>query len=207
MVASERSKYYLNTPILYWNTNELPYFQDSGGKKINTDMCLFFNTEPAITGTFRYTVDSPAEMENDIRCWSNDMPSGYYKRLTSTYRFAKTLKTANNSIYSLYFGRPQKVYNESDKQITGTQPMTIYERFWQKYLSDICNLNTRIIKIRILLNENIIKNIFRGFVIINNTVWVVNEISGFDVTKYETFADVTLTSVNSPSNYTSGQTI
>mgnify|MGYP001172730170 CR=1 FL=1 len=84
------------------------------------------------------------------------------------------------------------------------QGITIFERYWKRYLLDRYNQNTKIFTGYFLLPEYFLsRNLLREFFYFQNQFWVINKAEIRDVTKHEPIK-LELVSVNNRENYYNG---
>lgn len=203
IIASDYSPYYLGkSSTIYKDDKELPHFQDKDGTTgIDIDMVLVFRERIGSScKPYIVTGDTTTMLQNGYM-WinkSSEYPaSGYYK-------YARTVQYGNE-VYSLNFGRPAVAYNDTEAALINSGEVeneTIYYRFWQRYLSDFFNQECKKLTCYVVLtNSDIQENLFRKFIYINDTIWVVNKIYQFNPLNHEP-TKVDLIKVQDINNYT-----
>lgn len=202
ILASDYSQYYIGRDgILYKDNKTLPYLADNAFEKVDTRYMLCFKGTPVSTGNRSFAVtDDTTIMLQEGYCWnSTDINSVIINQYPNILRTIGT----GDSQSSLNFGTPRVAYdgvtNESDDSTSGAD--TIYFRFWQSYINDIHDANTKIVTcyVNITIND-IYTDLFNKFIFIDNVPFVLNKIYGFDPTKHE-FTKVDLISVKDINNY------
>jgi hypothetical protein len=200
IVATDYSQYYLGRNArMYRDNKALPHFQDADGGKVDTGYCLFFDAGISEPLKNRYTItDDTSVMYDAGFCWSdNYMPAGTCQQFYRTLLF-------NGNTYSLYFGEIGTArYNDLEPAFTEND--ALYGRFWKRYINDLFNRNNKVMTCHVNLSTaDVTADIFRKFIFINNTAWVIDKIHGFNpLSKAST--KVTLVKVQDIENYTSGQ--
>ena len=124
-----------------------------------------------------------------------------YSRLPSFGRYygGENLKQIS---YSLDFGEPQELYVDYSNSASST----IYSKYWEKFLSDQLDVDSRIMETYVLFNEKIDESWLRKFFFFENSYWILNKITdyvlgGFSTTQCE------FIKVQNLSNYAAGQTL
>lgn len=99
---------------------------------------------------------------------------------------------------SNWYGDPRKLYTEDTIL---EQDVNIYDNYWRSFITDLYNVNTRILKTTSYLGNYVnINDLFHYFYEYDNCYWILSEITNYNV---ETgFADIVLIKVNKISNYT-----
>ena len=107
--------------------------------------------------------------------------------------------TNDNGVVTLSwdFGTPKYLY-VPDYQIDDTS--SIYSKYWQSYIRDMYNADTRVVECNVLLKERVLGDWLRRFYYFDGTYWIMNKISDYDVTSDET-TKVELVRVNDLNNY------
>ena len=99
---------------------------------------------------------------------------------------------------SLDFGAPSEIYvNSCELKNSG-----IYNKYWEPYIRDIYNANTRVLKIKVKASSIIrgeIKECFRSFYSFENALWVLQKINNY--TPGDELVDCEFVKVNDKANY------
>ena len=104
--------------------------------------------------------------------------------------------------HSMDFGVPKEVniphvYYEEDT--------TIYSKFWQKYIRDRYDTNTKIMRCRVNFGGiQVGQNLLRKFYYFDNSIWVLNKISNYSLTTYDP-VECEFVQVQDKNNYLNGQ--
>ena len=177
-------------------------FRDKDNKPIDGAGVLVFwegfNTYPY----FRVSDDIAAmETLNDGKpCWmiQPGMASGVQIPIFQRYTYDGDWTIA----HSMDFGVPKEVniphvYYEESK--------TIYSKFWQKYIRDRYDVNTKIMRCRVNFGGiQVGQNLLRKFYYFDNSIWVLNKISNYSLTTYDP-VECEFVQVQDKNNYLNGQ--
>lgn len=113
----------------------------------------------------------------------------------------------SDSKYSLDYGKNSKYYNNYVSDVNYLESATLYNKFFKSWVEDKYSNNTKILTCYVYLTTNEYKNLkLNSFIIINNTLFIINVITDFDIIQ-EGLTKVELTKVNNIDNYTRGQDI
>ena len=185
---------------------------DSRGSVSNKYTLLFFDlfTEPTDAQGHRikvYLTDDLNEMIslNGSRCWlwtdsafDKDRNLIAYP-LNSIPNFSRYYQ---NSL-SWDFGTPQEYYVDD---LSVTEDGSIYSRYWKKYLRDQFNANTRMMTCYVKFDRRIMEEALRKFYRFDNRLWVLNKVTDYSVTKYNT-VKCEFIAIDDPNNYLNGQSL
>lgn len=105
--------------------------------------------------------------------------------------------TSDSYSSSLDFTLPSQIFG--DDSIKYSAQTTIYSRYWEKYLGDIYNKNTKSIVVYCYLKDNPVEAM-RKFYFYDNAFWVISDISNYIIGSEEA-VKVTLLKVNDRFNY------
>jgi len=104
--------------------------------------------------------------------------------------------------YTWDFGRVRNTYvpvkEYSDKA-------TIFERWWADYVSDLYNVNTRVVEAYVKMEGKVVGDWLRAMYWWDNCYWVLTEINDYNITSFAT-TRCKFVKVNDISNYTDGIT-
>lgn len=81
------------------------------------------------------------------------------------------------------FGFPSELYIP-EKKYTATS--TIYSRFWKGYISDLYNVNSRILSAYVKLDGKVIGDWLKHFYWFDNSIWVLTKITDYNITSFDT---------------------
>lgn len=187
IIATGYDQYYLGrTNTLYQDNKAIPYLQDNSGDGINANFILVFREFPYSVATNYpfYIADDNGYMLTYGYSWSGNAASLNAVTKSSNYPTLRRVIERSDELYSLYFGAPNTIYNDdeagrADESTRGEG--TIYNRFWANYLRDRFDKDTKTLTCYVDLSINDIQqDLFRKFIFINDTCWVLNKISGFN---------------------------
>ena len=95
---------------------------------------------------------------------------------------------------TLDFGTPREIFIPA----TSILPeIDIYNRYWSRYISDVYNVNTRIIKCKAFIQD--IHSAFREFYYYDNSLWILSKVE--DWNSNTKLCNATFTKVNDKKNY------
>lgn len=108
-------------------------------------------------------------------------------------------KTNDNNwvTHSWDFGTPQALYIP-DYQISDNS--NLYTQFWQSYIRDRYNVNTRITECDVLLKERVVGDWLRRFYYWDGCWWIMNKITDYNPCNNGT-TKCEMVKVNEPTNY------
>lgn len=185
---------------------------DTRGSVSSKYTLLFFDlfTEPRDVSDNRiklFLTDDVNEMItlNTNRCWLwTDVSYDKYDHiiaypLDSIPNFSRYYQNR----LSFDFGTPQEYYIDD---LSVTEDGSIYNGYWKKYLNDQFNANTRMITCYVKFDRRIMEDALRKFYWFNNRLWVLNKVTDYSVTKYNT-VKCEFIAVDDPNNYLNGQSI
>lgn len=199
---TEKSQYYLGrSSNLLADNKSLFHLENNSGSKVDTDyiICFFAGVE-RLKEKFIVSDDTDDMLINGY-CWT-DRPEAITE--VSTYpKFTRDIGQGDHT-YSLKFGRPQLAYDDDDLTASANSPYvgyeTIYRRFWSDFISGRFDQNNKVLKAKFNINNIDIIDVFRKFIKIDNTLWVVNKINNFNPLNNE-LTDVELIKVKDINNF------
>lgn len=152
-----------------------------------------------------YLTDDVNEMItlNGTRCWlwtetTTDKAGNQIAiQLSSIPNFSRYFQNR----LSFDFGTPQEYY--VDDLMVG-EDGSIYSRYWKKYLHDQFNANTRMMTCYVKFDRRIMEDALRKFYWFKNRLWVLNKVTDYSVTKYNT-VKCEFIAVDDQANYLNGQ--
>ena len=202
--VKERSQYYLGRDSdLLSDNKSLLHFENKSGAKVDTDYVLAFYGGKKNVSQALLLTDDTDDMLIDGYCWTDRQDSSI---LTYKYNDFKRELGKNDRVYSLKFGRPQLAYHPDDLVASHSSPYigseTIYRRFWSDFINGRFDKNNKLLKAKFDINNIDLIDIFRKFVKIDDTLWVVEKINDFNPTNNE-LTDVVLIKVKDINNFVS----
>lgn len=177
----------------YYDAFNKPQFHNGDDPVSGKDCLLFFNgfCQPYKKGNYQasYIVsDDVQEMITwcDKPCYLfsqgelNSKGQTICKKITDLPQFSRYLTTdATNSIhYSMDLGRTKELYVPDLKFIDGET--CIYERYWQRYLEDLYDIDTRIVDVYVKFDEKVMQNYLKKYWYFDNSYWVISEIIDYN---------------------------
>lgn len=63
---------------------------------------------------------------------------------------------------------------------------TIYARFWKSYISDLYNVDTRIVTAYVRLKGKVLGDMLKHFYYFSNSIWVMTKIVDYNITSFDT---------------------
>lgn len=136
----------------------------------------------------------------DGSCWIYSNSSSDVIQLYSIPQFTRYyFDNTNNITYSLDFGKPKVTFIEGNY----SNESTICAQYWDKYIGDLTNKNTKVVDAYIQLPSlKVSEDMLRGFYRFGGSLWVIDNIE-VDLFNDGT-AKVRFIRVNEQNNYTSG---
>ena len=199
---TEKSQYYLGrSEDLLADNKSLFHLENNSGSKVDADYILcFFAGNQSVRKRFIITDDTEDMLVNGY-CWTDRAEAA---TKADTYpKFTREIGQGEHT-YSLKFGRPQLAYDEDDLVASHTSPYigyeTIYRRFWSDFINGRFDQNNKVLKAKFNINSIDIIDIFRKFVRIDNTLWVVDKVSNFSPLN-NNLTDVELIKVKDINNF------
>ena len=84
---------------------------------------------------------------------------------------------------------------------------TLYQRYWQVYIRDRFNRDTRVLKCRVHLDGlQVGQGLLRRFFWYEGSLWALNKISNYSLTTWDP-VECEFVQVQDKDNYTNGQTL
>ena len=200
--------YPLNGDYEGFDIMDKPQFHTADNTAEEGAMSLFFYTGKIPTnGKYHITNDiGEMVMLNEKKpCWiltSEEYDTAGNRigiEVQELPHFSRYLSFSNNGYitHSWDFGRTLETY------IPGTvlaQGCSIYEGFWKKYISDMYDVNSRVLSCRCLLKGQVNPDWLRHFYYFDNALWRLNTIKEWNPGSYDTTACEFL-KVNDLENY------
>lgn len=95
------------------------------------------------------------------------------------------------------FGTPKALY-VPDYKIDDSS--NLYTQYWQNYVRDMYDVNTRVVKCKVWLRERVVGDWLKRFYYFDGSYWIINEIKDYDIGSNRT-TECTLIRVNDRNNY------
>ncbi len=107
----------------------------------------------------------------------------------------------------LYFGLPKEVDIPGHDADWLASVKTLYQRYWQSYIRDRFNRDTRVLKCRVHLDGlQVGQDLLRRFFWYEGSLWALNKISNYSLTTWDP-VECEFVQVQDKDNYTNGQTL
>lgn len=176
-----------------------PQFRDEDGKAVGGEnVLLFFNGRKEMINKDGTVI--PYWLTDDMREMAilNDGDATWLYtesqfdedgqmiaiRCTILPQFSRYVTTDAGTIkYSLDFGEPRQLYTQD---MTTNPASTIYSQFWQGFIEDMYNVDTRVVTVNTLLETRPNTDMLRKFYWFDNNTWRLNKITDYSVTSFET---------------------
>lgn len=181
----------------YYNTNLV---NDYGGWKLTASICS--SSLPFSRLTINNSSTSTGIVETSI-AWITvidlDKLNLYFTSPADALKYFKYDQYNNYGFpyminNTLDFGIPREIFIPA----TSIRPeIDIYNRYWSRYISDVYNVNTRIIKCKAFIQD--IHSAFREFYYYDNSLWILSKVE--DWNSNTKLCNATFTKVNDKKNY------
>lgn len=182
--------------VSYYNTNLV---NDYGGWKLTASIC---NSTLSIPRLKIYNSNTSGTVETSV-AWVTvidlDKLNLYFTSPADALKFFKYDQYNNYGFpyminNTLDFGTPREIFIPA----TSIRPeIDIYNRYWSRYISDVYNVNTRIIKCKAFIQD--IHSAFREFYYYDNSLWILSKVE--DWNSNTKLCNATFTKVNDKKNY------
>ena len=182
--------------VNYYNTNLV---NDYGGWKLTASICSSNLTTPRLR---IYNSNTSGIVETSV-AWVTvidlDKINLYFTSPADALKFFRYDQYNNYGFpyminNTLDFGTPREIFIPA----TSIRPeIDIYNRYWSRYISDVYNVNTRIIKCKAFIQN--IQNAFREFYYYDNSLWILSKVE--DWNSNTKLCNATFTKVNDKKNY------
>lgn len=177
-----------------------PQFHTEDNSAGEGDLTLVFFTGMKQTmsdtaGLIRYFITDDLEemvaLNDKTPCWIMTESERDYRGNTIAIQryelpqFSRyIIYSANNRItHTLDFGKTQETY------VPGTvltRDCSVYERFWKDYISDMYDVNSRILNCSVLIRGQVNPDWIRRFYYFDNSIWRLNQVKEWNPGIYET---------------------
>lgn len=214
----------INNTILSLNENaELKYydlfpkiqFSKDNKPTDGNNVLVFFNGFKSTTedraNPIYYQLSDDNYYQNKLNtkgCWcfasSNKSLNGVeFLSIIDNFPIWERLKTSNNGITvtkSLDFGDSNLLYVPNYQLQTGS---SIYDNFWKNYLSDLYNVDNKVVTVYVnLFRSKIGYDLLKQFYYFDNSIWRIHKIEDWGIGANDT-VKVTFVKVIDVENYTS----
>ena len=182
--------------VNYYNTN---LTNDYGGWKLTASICSSNLTTPRLR---IYNSNTSGIVETSI-AWITvidlDKLNLYFTSPADALKYFKYDQYNNYGFpyminNTLDFGTPREIFIPATSILPD---IDIYNRYWSRYISDVYNVNTRIIKCKAFIQN--IQNAFREFYYYDNSLWILSKVE--DWNSNTKLCNATFTKVNDKKNY------
>ena len=204
--------------IAYYNPDNKGYdkpfavkveFKDASGKALDGEDVLCRLSTFGIYRNFALTDDSieMLALNNGKPCWDMSVQSGAAVSLTIPlfYRYNPLTALSPEVSRSLDYGIPREV--EMPGITINTTTGSLYLRYWKKYLEDLLDKDTKVMKCRVDLNGlQVGPSLLRKFYWYEGSIWVLNKITNYSLTTWDS-VECEFVQVKDKTNYTNGQTL
>ena len=179
--------------LRYYDLFPKPQFHDVQNKATDGSMVLLFqNGEINMAGIGYHLTDDTERMytlNSGKPCWimTNGTTDGDGNVIALDVGlvpvFTRDIYRGNYITASWDMGSPLATY-VPNKFVGSWQ--SIYNKGWKSYISDLYNVNTRILKCRCLLRERPNPEWLRRFYWFDNSYWRLNEIKDWNISSFDT---------------------
>ena len=194
--------------LRYYDVFPKPQFHTEGNEASDGRLVLlFYSKDIDVSGIGYHLTDDTPEMFtlNDGKpCWMMNRVetdrSGNIVALTvnSLPMFTRDIYNDFNYISNSFdMGMPLTTY-VPNKYVSDWQ--SIYSKGWKSYISDLYDVNTRVLKCRCLLRERPNPEWMRRFYWFDNSYWRLNEIKDWNISSFDT-TEMTFIKVQDRANY------
>lgn len=174
---------------------------DKEDKPVDGEDILVYYSGMDMYDDFKVSDDSAvmASVNGGTMCW--DLNKGAGVRVADFHRYDTDTEWGVNRC--LDFGIPREV---DIPWVNFFDGCSRYELGWAAYLRDLLNKDTKTMKCRVNLEGlQVGPELFRRFFWYENSLWVLNKITNYSLTTYDT-AECEFIQVRNKNNYTNGQT-
>ena len=182
--------------VSYYNTNLV---NDYGGWKLTASICNSNFLTPRLK---IYNSTKSGIVETSV-AWVTvidlDKINLYFTSAADALKYFKYDQYSNYGFpyminNTLDFGIPREIFIPA----TSILPeIDIYNRYWSRYIADVYNVNTRIIKCKAFIQD--IHSAFREFYYYDNSLWILSKVE--DWNSNTKLCNATFTKVNDKKNY------
>lgn len=183
--------------VNYYNTN---LTNDYGGWKLTASICSSNLTTPRLR---IYNSSKISGIVETSVAWVTvidlDKINLYFTSAADALKYFRYDQYNNYGFpyminNTLDFGTPREIFIPATSILPD---IDIYNRYWSRYISDVYNVNTRIIKCKAFIQN--IQNAFREFYYYDNSLWILSKVE--DWNSNTKLCNATFTKVNDKKNY------
>lgn len=187
---SSASKTYYNTTYKTYDIFPKVQFHEGENEAYEErDTLLFFSgmqNISSVTGRYALTDDTSLmmAMNDNTPCWIlDDQEVNTAYRITSLPRFSRYYWSGSSIVHSFDFGTPGEVSVPDAAFLTGS---SIYETYWQTYLADRYDDDSRVMTCRVnLAGMQVNESLLRNFYYYKGCLWVLNRIINHSLTTWD----------------------
>lgn len=180
--------------LVYFDNFPKPQFHTEGNAAADGSMVLLFQEFTIDTRNIGYHLTDDIQemytMNDGQSCWI--MTRGEYDKAGNKIAIAvdympeyerEVYNDYNYIQYSFDLGSPLTTY-VPEKYVSDWQ--SIYSKAWKSYISDLYDVNTRVLKCRCLLRERPNPDWLRRFYWFDNSYWRLNNIKDWNISSFGT---------------------
>lgn len=192
MVASE----YLNRSFAGYDAFSKPQFHDKENSSIDGAFVLLFNNYGFFEEDINYWLTDDIQamkyLNDDEPCWivtDSEEDSHHAARIAikrdSIPMFTRMRYYSQTGYitHSWDLGKPQSI---SVPKAYVTEGMSIYDKVWKNYISDLYDVNDKVLSCYCLLKNKPNPDWLRRFYWFDNSLWRLNKIQDWNISSYET---------------------
>jgi hypothetical protein len=124
---------------------------------------------------------------NGKPCWLYTNSDNIALNITKLPHFSRFYGFKDNTFtyigFAWDFGFPAEIYVPNKKYST---PSTIYNRFWKGFISDLYDVNTRILECYVKMDGKVLGDWLKHFYWFDNSIWVMTKITDYNLTSFDT---------------------
>lgn len=193
---------YNNFGLKYDNMPKLQLHNAENKAIDGSNILLFFNglKYTHVQGrnlSYYITDDTPAmlELNGNKSCWlsttSTTDRSGnviarqfQYNHVPMLPQFLRMEVVDNKVIKTFDFGKANEIYIPGVAYDEGD--VTIYHKYWQKYIEDLYDRTTRVVNCYVKLDGKVEGDWLKHFYYFDNSIWCLTKIEDYNITTFET---------------------
>lgn len=178
----------------YYDAFQKVQFHNNNEPIVGKDCLVFFNGFKTPYSGYYIVSDDIQEMINlnDKPCYLfsqseyNTKMQKICNKVNNLPQFSRyiTLDSSDAILYSMDFGRTKELFIPDFKFIDGST--CIYERYWQAYLNDLYDIDTRIVQAYVRFEGKVMQDYLKKYYYFDNSYWVISEIIDYNPSANET---------------------
>lgn len=138
--------------------------------------------------SYRLSDDTQTMIDlNGKPCWLYTNADNIALNITKLPHFSRFYGFKDNTFtyigFAWDFGFPAEIYVPNKKYST---PSTIYNRFWKGFISDLYDVNTRILECYVKMDGKVLGDWLKHFYWFDNSIWVMTKITDYNLTSFDT---------------------